>query len=131
MKEDISIPKVEDVFMAVVLEENKDYRTMDWNAYLVNDKDITLDTVLIVTRGYDDKDTTSTMRHSIAELPPRSFARVEFMQDDILRLNNEFSVSFFVGSKMFHKKFIFPKNSINEDALQDIPQVQRKGITVK
>lgn len=131
MKKDISIPKVEDVFMAVVLEENKDFRTMDWNAYLVNDKEIPLETVLIVTRGYDDKDTTSTMRHSITELPPKSFARVEFMQDDVLRLNNEFSVSYFVDTTMFHKKFIFPKNSISQDALQDIPQMQRKGIAIK
>lgn len=131
MKKDITIPKVEGVFMAVVLEENKDFRTMDWNAYLVNDKDIPLETVLIVTRGYDEKDVTSTMRHSIKELPPKSFARVEFLQDDVLRLNNEFSVSFFIDSSMFHKKFIFPKNSISQDALQDVPQMQLKGITRK
>lgn len=131
MKKDITIPKVEGVFMAVVLEENKDFRTMDWNAYLVNDKDIPLETVLIVTRGYDEKDVTSTMRHSIKELPPKSFARVEFVQDDVLRLNNEFSVSFFIDSSMFHKKFIFPKNSISQDALQDVPQMQLKGITRK
>ena len=131
MKKDIEIPEVDGVFMAVALEENNDFRTMDWNAYLVNDKDIPLDTVLIVSRGYDHEDTTSTMRHSIDELPPKSFARIEFLQEDVLRLNNEFSVSFFTKSGMYHKKFIFPKNSIRQDALQDVPQLDRPAVVVK
>lgn len=117
--------------MAVVREENKDFRSHDWNAYLINDKEHPIDTVLIVTRGYDEKDATSTMRHRLETLPPKSYAKVEFLQDDVLRLNNEFSVSFFEEGKMFHKKFLFRKNSINLKAVQELPVMQQKGVLVK
>lgn len=131
MKKDIDIPKVEDVFVAAVREENKEFQSLDWNAYLINNRDSAIDTVLIVSKGYDDKDVTSTMRHTVKELPPQSFAKVEFLQDDVLKLNNEFSVSFFSEGKMFHKKYLFRKNSVNEKALQEIPVMNKKGILLK
>ena len=38
MKEDITIPKVESVYIAIVQEFNDIYKTQDWNAYIINDK---------------------------------------------------------------------------------------------
>ncbi len=131
MKKDIEIPEVKDVFLAVVREENEDFRSMDWNAYLVNDSSSLIDTVLIVTRGFSETQATSTMRHSLKELPPKSFAKVEFLQDEVLGLNNEFSVSFFSEGKMLHRNFVFRKNSINEKATQDIPVMGKRGVVVK
>lgn len=131
MKKDIEIPEVRDVFMAVVREENPDFRSMDWNAYLINEGDTPIDTVLIVTRGYTDSQATSTMRHSLKELPPQSFAKVEFLQDEVLALNNEFSVSFFSEGKMLHKNFVFRKNSINEKATRDVPVMGKRGVVVR
>ena len=131
MKKDIDIPEVEGVYVAAVLEKNDDFQSMDWNAYLINDRETPVDTVLIVTRGYDDKDVTSTMRHTIKELPPKSFAKVEFLQEDVLKLNNEFSVSFFAGGKMYHKKYVFRKNTINENALRELPVMTKKGVLLK
>lgn len=131
MKKDIDIPVVEDVFVAVVLEENEAFRSMDWNAYLVNDRNVPLEMVLIVTRGYDQKDTTSTMRHQLEELPAKAYAKIEFLQEEVLRLNNEFSVSYFVDSRMYHKTFVFPKGTITEEDMEEIPQLERKGIVQK
>ncbi len=131
MKKDIDIPKVEGIFVAAVREENEEFRSMDWNAYVINDRDTAVDTVLIVSKGYDDKEVTSTMRHTIKELPPQSFAKVEFLQDEVLKLNNEFSISFFAEGKMFHKNYVFRKNSINEKALQEIPVMTKKGVLLK
>lgn len=131
MKRDIEIPEVKEVYVAVVREENKDFRTQDWNAYLINDRPTAIDTILIVTRGYNEVNTTSTMRHSLKELPPQSYAKIEFLEDNVLQLNNEFSVSFFADGKMLHKKYIFRKNSINERALQEIPVMKQKGVLVK
>ena len=131
MKKDIEIPEVKDVYIAAVREKHSEYQTLDWNAYLINDRKETLEGVLIVSKGYDGKKETSVMRHSIAELPPQSFAKVEFLQDDVLQLNNEFSVSFFSEGKMFHKKFVFRKNSINEKALRELPVMQKKGVLLK
>ena len=131
MKKDIEIPEVRDVFMAVVREENPDFKSMDWNAYLINEGDTPIDTVLIVTRGYTDSQATSTMRHSLKELPPQSFAKVEFLQDEVLALNNEFSVSFFSEGKMLHKNFVFRKNSINEKATREVPVMGKRGVVVR
>lgn len=131
MKKDIEIPEVKDVYVAAVREQHEEFKTQDWNVYLINDSEKSLETVLIVSRGYGGQRETSTMRHSLDALPPKSFARVEFLQEDVLQLNNEFSVSFFTEGKMFHKKYLFRKNTINEKALQQIPLVTKKGILLK
>lgn len=131
VKEDISFPEVKKVFVAMVREEHREYHTMDWNAYIINDRKDTIETVLIVSKGYAEGKETSVMRHKVKELPPQSFAKIEFLQEDLLKLNNEFSVTFFAEGQMFHKKFVFTKNSINEQALRDIPVMQQKGVLVK
>ena len=128
MQKDIEIPEVREVYVAVVREENKEFRTKDWNAYLINNRSTPIEMVLIVTRGYDENDSTATMRHSLKVLPAKSFAKIEYLQDEILRLNNEYSVSFFAEGKMLHKKFIFPKESITEKELQELPVMQQNGI---
>ena len=131
MKKDISSPKVEHVYVAVVHEYNDVYKTNDWNAYLINEKNVELDTVLIASRGFKDDQVTSTMRHKLEKLPAKSIAKIELMQDDVLQLNNEFKVTFFEGNKMFDKTYLFRKNTINEKALQSIPLMEVKGILVK
>jgi hypothetical protein len=131
VKKDIEIPVVKDVYVAAVREKHEEYQTLDWNVYLINDGKEALEGILIVSKGFDDKKETSIMRHSLAELPSQSFAKVEFLQEDVLQLNNEFSVSFFSEGKMFHKKFVFRKNSINEKALQELPVILKKGVLLK
>ncbi|WP_282031190.1 hypothetical protein [Winogradskyella eximia] len=131
MKKDITIPEVKDVHVAVVQEQHKEYKTQDWNAYIINNSDNDLDTVLIVTRGYNDKKLTPVMRHTIAKLPARSYAKIEYLQEKVLELNNEFKITFFEGNQMFDKTYVFRKNTINEKALQTIPLMQLKGVLVK
>ena len=131
MKKDIKIPEVTDVFMAVVKEYNPDFRTDDWNVYLVNNKIIDLEVVLIVSHGSDDKDQTSIMRKKIECLPANSYAKIEFIQPELFKLNNEFKVTFFADNKLFEKTFIFTKNSIKESALRMIKGFDKKGIISK
>jgi len=131
VKKDIEIPEVKDVYIAVVEEYNDIYKTDDWNAYIINEKDVDLEMVLIVTRGYDAKRETSIMRHKLEKLPAKSYAKVEWLQEDVFALNNEFKVTFFEGGKMYDKKYLFRKNTINKNAFQDIPLMSSKGILVK
>lgn len=128
MKKDIEIPQVTGVFVAAVREINEEFRSLDWNAYLINDKNVPLEMVLIVTRGYEGKESTSTMRHTIKVLPAKSYAKIEFMQDEVLRLSNEFLVTFFEGNQMYEKRFFFPKNTIKETAQKEIAVLNKKGI---
>lgn len=131
MKKDIQIPKVSDVFVAVVQEQHPEYKTEDWNAYIINNKDVDLETVLIVSKGYSEEKVTPVMRHTITLLPARSYAKIEFMQNEVLKLNNEFKVTFFEGNQMLDKTYLFRKNTINTKALQTIPLMQLKGVLVK
>ena len=131
MKKDIEIPKVEGVYVAVVSEYNDIYKTQDWNAYIINDKEVDLEVVLIVTSGYSENKMTSIFRKKLDVLPKKSFAKIELMQEDIFALNNEFKVTFFEGNAMFEKTYLFRKNTINEKALQSIPLMEVKGILVK
>lgn len=95
MKKDIQIPKVEDVYIAIVNEYNHIYKTQDWNAYIINNKLVDLDMVIIVTSGYSQNKTTSVLRKKIDRLPKKSFAKIELMQEALFMLNNTFKVSFF------------------------------------
>lgn len=131
MKKDIEIPKVENVYVAAVKEFNEEFQSEEWNVYLINDSNKDLEMVLIVSKGQDNKRETSVMRHKIEILPSRNFAKVEFLQDDVLQLTNDFKISYFEDSKMFDKKFSFPKNSIRESALTEIPIIPKKGILAK
>ncbi|MDT0649411.1 hypothetical protein [Autumnicola edwardsiae] len=128
MRKDIDIPEVKDVHVAVVREFNKEFRSDEWNAYIINNRGISIEMVLIVARGFEGKKETSTMRHKLEKLPPHSFAKIEYMQDEVTALNNEFLVTFFAENKMFEKKFFFPKNSISEDVVATIPVIPKKGI---
>lgn len=131
MKKDIQIPSVENVYIAVVNEYNDIYKTQDWNAYIINDKDVDLDMVLIVTSGYSDDKMTSIFRKKLDKLPKKSYAKIELMQEDLFALNNQFKVTFFEGNVMFDKTYTFRKNTINLNALQAVPLMEARGVLVK
>ena len=128
MKKDIHIPEVKDVYIAVVHDYNDDYKVYDWNAYIINDKAVDLEMVIIVTKGYSEAKKTATFRKKIEVLPAKSFAKIELLLDDILAINNRFDVSFFENNTVFEKSFEFRKNTINENALQNIPLMDVKGV---
>ena len=131
MKKDIQVPEVSNVFMAVVKEYNPTFRTDDWNVYIVNNKSEDLEMVLIISHGFNEKDSTSLMRHKIEKLPADSYAKVELIQPDLFKLNNEFKVTFFVENQLFEKTFLFAKNTIKESDLSVISELDKKGILAK
>ncbi len=131
MKKDINIPEVENVILAISQEYNEVFKSNDHYAYLINQKEVDLEMVLIVTQGIDGERSTSTMRHKIEKLPGNSFAKVELMQEEILSLNNHFKISFFENNRMFEKEFILKKNSLKEGALRHIDILNKRGILLK
>ena len=128
MRKDIEIPEVKDVHVAAVYEQHPEYKTMDWNAYIINNKNVPLEIILIVTSGSNEKQITPAMRHSIKVLPAKYFAKIEFLQEKLLKLDNKFSVSFFAEGKMYERTFILPQNTVKESALTEIPLMNLKGI---
>jgi hypothetical protein len=128
MKKDIQIPKVTDVEIAVVYEYNAIYKTDDWNVYIINNKNIDLEMIVIVTQGFSDTKITSLFRKKIDVLPANSFAKIELIQPELFTLNNRFQVTFFEGNVLFEKTFIFKENTITEGALRMLPELQKRGI---
>ena len=131
MKKDIQILEVVGVKVAVVFEYNDIYKTDDWNVYIINEKNIDLEMVVIVSKGFDEKDQTSVMRKRLDSLPANSFAKVEMIQPELFKLNNQFQVSFFEGNQLKDKTFTFWKNSIKEGNLRVISSINKRGILAK
>ena len=128
MKKDIQIPEVTGVEMAVVYEFNDIYNTNDWNVYIINNKNVALEMVVIVSQGFSETKTTSLLRKKVDLLPANSFAKIEFIQPELFKLNNRFQVTFFEGNTLFEKTFIFKENTIKEGALRMIPELKKRGI---
>lgn len=123
--------KAEAVYMAVVLDNNDIHHSKDWAAYIINDSQKTLELVLILSEGYSENHKTSKMRHKLDVLPPKSFAKIEMLQEEVLKLNNSFKLSYFENNKLFEKTFVFKENTINERALQVLPLMSRRGVLLK
>ncbi len=131
MKKDIEIPIVANVYIAVVKEWDEEFLAQSWNSYIINDRDIAIEMVLVVTKGYDRDRKTSLLRHGIGTIEPKSYAKIEMLQEALLEMNNEFAVTFFADSKLYEKKYIFRKHTINENAFQDLPVMNQRGVLVK
>ena len=128
MKKDIQIPEVTKVEMAVVYEYNDIYKTDDWNVYIINNKKVDLEMLVIVSQGFSETKTTSLLRKKLDKLPANSFAKIELIQPELFKLNNRFQVSFFEGNVLFEKTFLFKENTIKEGALRMIPEIKKRGI---
>lgn len=132
MKKDIIIPKVENVHIVAILEWSDDFEENCWNAYLLNATNETLEMAMIVSRAYGlingENRNTMSLRHAFAKVEPQTAVKIEFLENSVLQLNNEFMLSYFIGKQMFDKKFIFKANSINEKALSDLPVIPKRGV---
>lgn len=131
MKKDIEIPVVKGVNVAMVFEWNDEFKTNEWNAYILNTGASALALVFIVSKGFDGETKTAVMRHSMEALDAKSFQKIEFVQDEVLKLNNEFYVTYYINGTLFEKRFLFEKNTVVEQNLVTIPLVEKEGILIK
>ncbi|MDB9842785.1 hypothetical protein OAC31_01855 [Polaribacter sp.] len=128
MKKDIQIPEVTGVEMAMVYEYNDIYKTDDWNVYLINNKSVPLEMLVIVSQGFSETKTTSLLRKKLAILPANSFAKIEYIQPELFKLNNRFQVTFFEENTLFEKTFLFKENTVKESALRSISEIKKRGV---
>ena len=131
MKKDIQIPEVTGVEMAMVYEYNDIYKTDDWNVYLINNKSVPLEMLVIVSQGFSETKTTSLLRKKLAVLPANSFAKIEYIQPELFKLHNRFQVTFFEGNILYEKTFLFQKNTVKESALDTIDEIKKQGVLGK
>ena len=135
MKADITIPEVENVFLAAVPEWSDDFMEKVWNVYLVNDSDLNLEGVMVVSKAFGTLDgemkKTALLRHAFVQVPSVSVVKVEMIEKSVLALNNEFMVTYFIGNTLYDKKFIFRKNTVNEEATEEVPILFVEGVIVR
>ena len=131
MKKDIHIPKVTGLEIAVIYEYNDVYKTNDWNIYIINNKNIDLEMIVVVSQGFSKTKTTSLLRKKLDKLPANSFAKVELIQEELFKLKNRFQVSFFESNQLKDKTFVLEQGSIKESKLKMIPEIKKRGILAK
>ena len=135
MRKDIDIPEVENVFIAAVQEWSDDFMEKVWYAYLVNDSDFNLDSVMVVSKAFGTIDgemkKTSLLRHAFMQVPAVSVVKIEMVEKSVLRLNNEFMVTYFIGNTLYDKKFIFKAQSITPDYVEEVPILFVDGVIVR
>jgi hypothetical protein len=135
MKSDIKIPEVENVFLAAVQEWSDDFMEKVWYVYLINDSDFDLDSVMVVSKAFGTLDgemkKTSLLRHAFMQIPSVSVVKIEMIEQSVLKLNNEFMVTYFIGSTLYDKKFTFRAQSITPDYVEEVPILFVDGVIVR
>ena len=135
MKKDIVIPTVENVFLAAVQEWSDDFMEKVWYVYLVNDSDFDLDSVMVVSKAFGTIDgemkKTSLLRHAFINVPAVSVVKVEMIENSVLRLNNEFMVTYFIENTLYDKTFIFRAQTITPDYVEEVPILFVDGVIVR
>ena len=134
MKKDLPENIVEDVAIAVVLMSETP-EVKNWTVYLVNLKNEPITNVLITSKGYGEKDgkqvKTSLLRHFIGDVPAQGSAGVEAIDPAVFGLTNEYWLSYYIGSTIYDKKFIFLPESIVDTNLIRIPVLNKPGVMIK
>ena len=135
MQKDIEIPKVENVYVAAIKEWNDDFMEQTWYAYLINDSEPKLEMAIVVSGAYGllngEQRKTGIFRHVFKEVEPFSYVKIELLENNVLQLNNEFAVTYFIDNMLYDKTYTFRTNTINEHAFVEVPCINKKGVIVK
>jgi hypothetical protein len=133
MKKDLPENIVENVAIAVVLESSTP-EFKNWKVYVLNLKNVAIETVLVSSKGYGEKDgkqvKTSILRHSIGTVTAQDYAAIELIDEQVLGLTNEYWLSYYIGGQIFDKKFIFVPESIIDTNLSRIPLLNMPGVMI-
>jgi hypothetical protein len=136
MKKDIEHPKVENISVAVVKELNEEKTAEVYNVYLINQKESMIKNAMVSSKGYGENQSTgqkihtSTLRHFIGDIEAKDYAKIEPIVEEVFGLNNEYWVSFYQGTQLFDKKFIFLPETICEENMRQVPVIDKKGVVI-
>jgi hypothetical protein len=131
MIKDINIPQVKNVTLAVARKKAIG-ESDEWKVYLINNNDFEIENTLVASKGYGEKDgekqSTSVLRHFLETVPARSVALIEPIDQGVFHLNNEYWVSYYIGKQIFDKRFVFVPDTICEDNITFIRELEMEGV---
>lgn len=130
MIRDIKIPEVKNVTLAVARQNTQG--NDEWKVYLINNNEFPLENTLVASKGYGEKDgeqqRTSVLRHFLETIAPNSAMLIEPIDPSVFHLNNEYWVSYYIGNQIFDKRFVFVPDSIREENLSFIRELDMEGV---
>jgi len=131
MIRDINIPEVKNVTLAVARKKTL-VESLEWKVYLINNNDFPIENTLVASKGYGEKDgepqRTSILRHFLDTILPNSAMLIEPIDPALFHLNNEYWVSYYIGSQIFDKRFVFVPDSIREENISFIKELEMEGV---
>lgn len=134
MIKDIDFKKIEGIAMAVVKQQNEEGEPV-WKVYLLNLKNTAIESVLVRSRGYGEKEKqeikTSELRQFFERIEPQQFVEVEILTEELLSLHNQFWISFSHGGFLYDKKYVFLAETIRADFFTEIPLLNEQGVMIK
>jgi hypothetical protein len=131
MMKDIEVPEVKNVTLAVTRKKSPG-ESEEWKVYLINNNQFPLENTLVASKGYGEKDgekqNTSVLRHFLETVPPHSSALIEPIDPAVFHLNNEYWVSYYIGRQIFDKRFVFVPDTIREENISFIKELEMEGV---
>jgi hypothetical protein len=131
MRKDIIVPDVKNVTLAVARKKAIG-ESDEWRVYLINNNDFAIEDTLVASKGYGEqngeKQTTSTLRHYLETVPGRSAMLIEPIDPALFHLYNEYWVSYYIGSQIFDKRFVFVPDTICEENISFIKELSMEGV---
>ncbi len=129
MINDIEFPEVKNVTIAVVKESVDE---SPWKVYLINKNQFPIENTLVASKGYGElegeKQKTSVLRHFLQTVPPNDAALIEPIDPAVFHLNNEYWVSYYVGNEIYDKRFLFVPDTICEQNMTFIKELDKEGV---
>lgn len=131
MIRDIEIPEVKNVTIAIARKKQPGEND-EWRVFIINNNPFPIENTLVASKGYGVKDgeeqQTSTLRHFLETVAAESVALVEPIDPAVFHLNNEYWVSYYIDNKIYDKRFVFVPDSIQEDNIIYIKELEMEGI---
>lgn len=119
--------------MAVVQEDIVDADSL--MAYIINFNDFPLSNVLVSSKGYgtngDRQIKTTTFSHYRESIAPQNAVPLEPISMEVLGINNEFFVTYYVDGLIYDKKFIFLPEVIQPGNFIEIKMLEKKGVLIR
>jgi hypothetical protein len=136
MLKDIDFKKVTDLALAVVPDTENGIAVADqWKVYLINLRKEPISSIMVSSQGYGNVDgkevKTSAIRQFIEHLGGQQYIAVEIITEELKQLSNQFWVSFWLNGQLYDKKYVFVRESINEEFYTHIPLLDTKGVMIR
>jgi hypothetical protein len=131
MMKDIEVQAVVNVSIAIARKQTPG-QSDEWLVYLINKNKQAIENTLVASNGYGEKDgvqqKTSILRHYLKTVQPNSTTLIESITQDVFHLNNEYWLSYYIGSTIFDKRFVFVPESICEANLIFVKELEMEAV---